>query len=605
MPLAVHAKVWEAIPGASEWVLSTVREGYSLQFARRPPRFRTRTETKVNGEVAHLLCAGIAKLLCKGAIEPVHPSLSESGFYSGYFLVPKKDGALRTILDLRYLNKALMKRPFKTLTTRQILAQIRPRDWFISPRSDRRLLSDSDNTLSQAILEIRLQRSGISIHRSAVRPVFSTLYIQVHGHGFRSPERSGHADFELFGRLADSSTVRGRTYLSQNSASQPPGKPGSHGQLDQKLITAQSVNLFSGFGTGLCGNDSPAVDTIRRLAASFQLGSAAPLKTFQRMLGCMASAAAVLQLGLLRMRPLQRWLNARVPHRAWASGGIRLQRGVTMGAVSTKNQEKCLHINCLEIIVIENALKRFLPYIRDHHVLVRSDNMSMVSYVNRQGGVRSRNLGAVHVPGHLNVGPDRLSRDNIPPGEWFLHPQTVQLLWHLFGRAEVNLFGSKDNAHCPTFFSKSEDVLAQTWPSRPLYAFPPISLLPQIFTYFRVSTPPPVLLPLPPLPLGHRSSLQPGLSVEPAAGRPPQPVSGDAKPGGKPGSWVQSEDPVKRLFTHPPADPWRQVSVAPHNQTPLQAAPGPSEPGPCPPPRCPTSGMSVVPLVPLARFVEA
>ncbi|XDV23197.1 hypothetical protein PO909_027882 [Leuciscus waleckii] len=486
------------------------QEGYSLQFARRPPRFRTRTETRVNGEVAHLLCAGIAKLLCKGAIEPVHPSLSESGFYSGYFLVPKKDGALRTILDLRYLNKALMKRPFKILTTRQILAQIRPRDWFISPRSERRLLSDSDNTLSQAILEIRLQRSGISVHRSAVRPVFSTLYIhEVHGHGFCSPERSGHADFELFGRLADSSTVRGRTYLSQNSASQPPGKPGSHGQLDQKLITAQSVNLFSGFGTGLCGNDGPAVDTIRRLAASFQLGSAAPLKTFQRMLGCMASAAAVLQLGLLRMRPLQRWLNARVPHRVWASGGIRLQRGVTMGAVSHRkvisteasnlgwgalfegkpvfslwsDQEKCLHINCLEIIVIENALKRFLPHIRDHHVLVRSDNMSMVSYVNRQGGVRSRNLGAVHVPGHLNVGPDRLSRDNIPPGEWFLHPQTVQLLWHLFGRAEVNLFGSKDNAHCPTFFSKSEDVLAQTWPSRPLYAFPPISLLPQLFCF--------------------------------------------------------------------------------------------------------------------------
>ncbi|XDV38527.1 hypothetical protein PO909_007906 [Leuciscus waleckii] len=288
------------------------------------------------------------------------------------------------------------------------------------------------------------------VYQYTVLPVFSILYIhEVHGHGF-APLR----------------------------------------ELDSVAMT---------------------VDTIRRLAASFQLGSAAPLKTFQRMLGCMASAAAVLQLGLLRMRPLQRWLNARVPHRAWASGGIRLQRGVTMGAVSHRkvisteasnlgwgalfegkpvfglwsDQEKCLHINCLEIIVIKNALKRFLPHIRDHHVLVRSDNMSMVSYVNRQGGVRSRNLGAVHVPGHLNVGPDRLSRDNIPPGEWFLHPQTVQLLWHLFGRAEVNLFGSKDNAHCPMFFSKSEDVLAQTWPSRPLYAFPPISLLPQVIKRIR------------------------------------------------------------------------------------------------------------------------
>ncbi|XDV31009.1 hypothetical protein PO909_033786 [Leuciscus waleckii] len=131
-PLAMHAEAWEAIPGVSEWVLNIVKRGYSLQFARRPPRFRARTETRVNTEAAHLLRTEIAKLWCKGAIERVHPSLTETGFDSRYFLVPKKDGALRPILDLRYLNKALMRRPFKMLTTTQILAQIRPRDWFIS-----------------------------------------------------------------------------------------------------------------------------------------------------------------------------------------------------------------------------------------------------------------------------------------------------------------------------------------------------------------------------------------------------------------------------------------------------------------------------------------
>ena len=44
---------------------------------------------------------------------------------------------------------------------------------------------------------------------------------------------------------------------------------------------------------------------VRRLAASFQMGSRTPLKIFQKMLGYMASASAVLQLGLLHMRPLQ------------------------------------------------------------------------------------------------------------------------------------------------------------------------------------------------------------------------------------------------------------------------------------------------------------
>jgi hypothetical protein len=71
-------------------------------------------------------------LLAKGAIEIVPPAQSESGFYSRYFLIPKKDGGLRPILDLRRLNRALMRRPFRMTTVKQILAQIRPGDWFFS-----------------------------------------------------------------------------------------------------------------------------------------------------------------------------------------------------------------------------------------------------------------------------------------------------------------------------------------------------------------------------------------------------------------------------------------------------------------------------------------
>ncbi len=71
-------------------------------------------------------------LLEKGAIEILPPAQSESGFYSRYFLVPKKDGGLRPILDLRLLNYALMKRSFRIITLKQILLQICPGDWFMS-----------------------------------------------------------------------------------------------------------------------------------------------------------------------------------------------------------------------------------------------------------------------------------------------------------------------------------------------------------------------------------------------------------------------------------------------------------------------------------------
>ncbi len=36
-PLATRAEAWQAISGVSEWIMATIRRGYSLQFAQRPP----------------------------------------------------------------------------------------------------------------------------------------------------------------------------------------------------------------------------------------------------------------------------------------------------------------------------------------------------------------------------------------------------------------------------------------------------------------------------------------------------------------------------------------------------------------------------------------
>ncbi len=54
----------------------------------------------------------------------------KSGFYSPYFIIPKKGSGLWPILDLRVLNRALHKLPFRMLTQRRIFQCIRPFDWF-------------------------------------------------------------------------------------------------------------------------------------------------------------------------------------------------------------------------------------------------------------------------------------------------------------------------------------------------------------------------------------------------------------------------------------------------------------------------------------------
>ncbi|KAL0150943.1 hypothetical protein M9458_053755, partial [Cirrhinus mrigala] len=230
----------------------------------------------------------------------------------------------------------------------------------------------------------------------------------------------------------------------------------------------------------------------QRSVKLFRHKTAVPLKTFQRLLGHIA--AAVTPLGLLHMRPLKRWLHDRVPRWAWHRGTLRigvspqcrrlfspwsdpafLRGGVPLGQVSRHvvvhtdasttgwgavcngqaasgswtGPQLLWHINCLKLLAVLLALRRFLPMLHHKHVLVRTDNTATVAYINRQGGLRSRrmsqlarhlllwsqtrlkSLRAVHIPGELNRAADQLSRQPTHPGEWRLHPQTVQLIWSM------------------------------------------------------------------------------------------------------------------------------------------------------------------------------
>lgn len=129
------------------------------------------------------------------------------------------------------------------------------------------------------------------------------------------------------------------------------------------------------------------------------------------------------------------------------------------------------------------AIKRFLPYLRGCHILVRKDDMTLVSYLNRLGGLHScpqcrlarcvllwaqtefLSVRAVHIPGHLNLGADLLSKQALEAREWKLHPQVVSFIWKRFG--EVDLFALSMTTHCPLLFSLSPllplgvDALAQ------------------------------------------------------------------------------------------------------------------------------------------------
>lgn len=71
-------------------------------------------------------------LLEKGAIECVKSSYRMRGFYSTYFLVPKKVGGFRPILNLRPLNRFIKVLRFHVLRTADVLQVVSEGDWFTS-----------------------------------------------------------------------------------------------------------------------------------------------------------------------------------------------------------------------------------------------------------------------------------------------------------------------------------------------------------------------------------------------------------------------------------------------------------------------------------------
>ncbi len=113
----------------------------------------------------------VKALLEKGAIECVPHSNRETGFYSRYFIVPKKDEGLCPILDLRDLNDSVRQLKFKIETNR---ATDQIQDLVCHDRSQGRLLSHIHPSVSKEVPEVRFWGQSLPISSSSVRPSIIT-----------------------------------------------------------------------------------------------------------------------------------------------------------------------------------------------------------------------------------------------------------------------------------------------------------------------------------------------------------------------------------------------------------------------------------------------
>ena len=166
------------------------------------------------------------------------------------------------------------------------------------------------------------------------------------------------------------------------------------------------------------------------------------------------------------------------------------------------------HISCLELKVVFHALQHWAQMLPGHQVMIATDNSTVVSYINKQGGTHSPTLlrltvelllwleaqniivGARHIPGCLNVIADHLSLPNQPIlTEWSRNRGTYL---QGSGTPEVDMFATLSNSHLPRFMSPiaepralAVDALSQDWQGRSMHMFPPFPLLNKVMQKLR------------------------------------------------------------------------------------------------------------------------
>ncbi|KAL0147675.1 hypothetical protein M9458_057010 [Cirrhinus mrigala] len=391
-----------------------------------------------------------------------------------YFIVPKKNGGLRPILDLRVLNRSLIKMPFKMLTPKRIISCIRHQDWFAA--IDLKYAYFYVSIFPQHRLFLRFAFKGQAYQYNPplrTSPVSLRIY-QTRG-GCPCPALGvGHPNPQLSRRLADNSSLTRSVVRAQGSVASASQSFWASGQLGEEQALPCADHLFSRDGAGLGQHDGTshgrACAVGAQLSEVVQTQHSGPSKDFSEAPGaygsCSRAHAAQLasyetasalapwpssEMGMApRHVPGRRHPGMSPPFQPVAGvplGQVRRHVIVNTDASGTGWGARCngqaasgfwtgprlqWHINCLELLAVFLALRRFRRMLHGEHVLVRTDNI----YINHQGGLRShrmlqlachlllwslmslKSLRAIHIPGELNRATDALSCQLTLPGEW-------------------------------------------------------------------------------------------------------------------------------------------------------------------------------------------
>ncbi|KAG1040245.1 hypothetical protein G6F43_012326 [Rhizopus delemar] len=134
--LTVFSSSWSTSLGfpLHPWLHRILTHGYRIPLSSPPPlrlpSTSPQSQTSNSTSTLQVIDQEIITLLKKQAIEPALSTTS--GFQSTLFVIPKKDGGLRPVLNLKPLNQHLPVQHFKMETMKTITQLLHPGDYLTS-----------------------------------------------------------------------------------------------------------------------------------------------------------------------------------------------------------------------------------------------------------------------------------------------------------------------------------------------------------------------------------------------------------------------------------------------------------------------------------------
>ena len=463
-----------------QWVLSTVSQGLTLAFTAEPPSGPHFRETPVPEDPAlrQVLEQELYDLLQKQAVIRCGDHFVPK-FSAVFFMTPKKGGKWRPILNLRPLNKYIVPRKFRMETLPNILTFLGPGLWVASIDLKDAYLHIPVRPADQAFLCFSYQKQlfrfvampfGLSTAPRIFTRVTKTLAAFLRRKGIRI---FMYIDDWLV--VADS---KARCHTDTLSVIHEAQNLGWIINPEKSNFTPTQTPVFLGarldLRVGLAYPTEERRETLIHTVLALSHQQSAPARTWLVLLGYMASMVDLIPYCRLRMRPIQWHLLSFFrpsshlyqtsvpvtevirPHLLWWSReqnlsiGVQFPRpapdvtlttdasltgwGAYIGEATASGLWQApwntFHINRLELEAVSRALIHFSDLVSGQRVLIRTDNTTVVAYINKQGGTHSFplwrqswllfqwairegvSLQATHLPGILNVRADILSRQS-------------------------------------------------------------------------------------------------------------------------------------------------------------------------------------------------